>query len=171
MLHSASQSLYNYSVKVCNPKKKSEFEVVQLKTKERFQSIEDLKGQILVDHGERVCKPIHPFGYIEPGRGLRGKLRFLVCNEDLNNMYSVHKRKTYEVTLWCYGPPDARGVQRSSTYSDIGSSEVSKAPRRSYDKHVARVEETEDMICAKHKTKFSDEQLRSWAHMIASMIR
>ena len=65
---------------------------MQLRTKVRFESLEDLKEQTVVDHGKRVCTPIHPFGYTEPGHGLRGKLRFLVCNEDLNHMYSIHKK-------------------------------------------------------------------------------
>ena len=160
--------MYDYSVKVCNPKKKSQFEVLLLKTKAKFESVDDLKKQILADHKEKVCDPIDQFGYIEPGHGLRGKLRFLVSNEDLQHMYSVHKRKPYEVKLWCYGPSDVPGVKRSSTDCEAGSSVMSKAPRRSYDKHVdkmAKVEETEDILRENHKGKFSEEQLRSWAHM------
>ena len=84
-----SSASYNYSVKVCNPKRKRQFQVVQLRTKARFESLEDLKEQIVVDHGKRVCTPIHPF---EPGHGLHGKLRFLVCNEDLNHSTPHIKR-------------------------------------------------------------------------------
>ena len=130
--------------------------------------MEALKRQVLVDYKEKVCDPIHPFGYIEPGHGLRGKLRFLVCDEDLHHMYCIHKKKPYEITLWCYGPSDVRGMKRSSSECEAESSEMSKAPRSSYDKHVdkmVRVEETEDILRENHKGKFSDEQLRSWAHM------
>ena len=88
---------------------------MQLKTKDKFESAEDLKGKVLVDLKDRVSDPVNPFGYIEPGHGLRGKLRFLSSDEDLDHMYSVHKRKPLQITLWCYGLSSIRGLKRSST--------------------------------------------------------
>ena len=41
-----SASPYNYSVKVCNPKKKSLFVILQLKTKQKFESVDDLKRDV-----------------------------------------------------------------------------------------------------------------------------
>ena len=159
-----SASPYNYSVKVCNPKKKSLFVILQLKTKQKFESVDDLKRQMLAEYREKIGEPIEQLGYIEPGHGLRGKQRWLSSNNDLNQMYLVHKKKPYEITLWCLGPSGERGVKRPSTNSE---SEPSKAPRKSYDKHLdrmARVEEIEDTLREKHD-KYTDEQLRSWAHM------
>ena len=43
----SQSSLYcNYSVKIMNPKKKSDFEIVQLKAKQRFECVDDLKDQL-----------------------------------------------------------------------------------------------------------------------------
>ena len=130
--------------------------------------MEDLKSKVLVDLKDKVSDPVDPFGYIEPGHGLCGKVRFLSSDEDLDHMYSVHKRKPFEVTLWCYGLSSVRGLKRSSTDSATENCESAKVPRKSYDKHIdkmAQVEETEDALREKHKGKYIDEQLRSWAHM------
>lgn len=39
-------------------------------------------------------------GYIKPGHGLKGKLITLSDDEDLSDMYVVHRRKS-EIVLWC----------------------------------------------------------------------
>ena len=39
------------------------------------------------------------FGYIEPGRGAKGKQRWLASAENLEDMYRVHHGK--EILLWC----------------------------------------------------------------------
>lgn len=41
------------------------------------------------------------FGYIEPGHGVKGKQRWLMNNEDVADMYTVHEGKK-EILLWCY---------------------------------------------------------------------
>ena len=105
---------YNYSVKIMNPKKRSEFEVVQLKTKQRFETIADLKHQMLTEYADKISNPIEQLGYIEPGHGLRGKQRWISLNDDLYLMYSLLKRKPYEVTPWCFAPLRVCGVKRPS---------------------------------------------------------
>ena len=42
---------------------------------------------------------------LEPGHGTKGKMVFLSDDDDLYEMYVVHKRKP-EVLLWCYGDVD-----------------------------------------------------------------
>lgn len=68
-------SIINYCVKIMNPKKKSEFEIVQMKAKQRFACVDDLKQQLLTELRERISDPIEQVGYIEPGHGLRNKQR------------------------------------------------------------------------------------------------
>ena len=161
---------YNYSVKIMNPKKKSEFDIVQIKAKQRFACVDDLKQQLLTELRERISDPLEQVGYIEPGHGLRGKQRWLSSDDDLDQMYSVLKRKPYEVTLWCFAPliVTGRGVKRSSANAEEGNDKPTKTPRKSYDKHVdkmAQVEEIEDKLREKYRDNYSPEQLRSWAHL------
>ena len=47
-----SSLCYNYSVKIMNPKKKSDSEIIQLKAKLRFECVDDLKDQLLTEHKE-----------------------------------------------------------------------------------------------------------------------
>ena len=53
-------------------------------------------------------------GYIEPGHGQKGKLRTLCTDDDLSEMYVLHKRKR-EVLLWCYGDVGEPSQSQSST--------------------------------------------------------
>ena len=59
-------------------------------------------------------------------------------------------------------------MKRPSTSAEKGNDKPTKAPRKSYDKHIdkmVQVEEIEDQLREKHHDKYSPEQLRSWAHM------
>ena len=46
---------------------------MQLKVKHKFESVDDLKRQILAEQSDAVASPIEHIGYIKPGHGLRGK--------------------------------------------------------------------------------------------------
>lgn len=35
------------------------------------------------------------FGYIEPGHGIKGKPRWLLCDEDVADMYTLHDGKNF----------------------------------------------------------------------------
>lgn len=83
-------------------------------------------------------------------------------------MYSVLKRKPYEVTLWCFAAiASGRGVKRSSADAE-GNEKPTKTLRKSYDKHIdkmAQVEEIEDKLRENHCGIYSPEQIHSWAHL------
>ena len=64
----------------------------------RFYSIKELKQAIDDACQEKVS--VENFGYIEPGRGAKGKKRWLASTEDLEDMYRVHRGKV-ELLLWC----------------------------------------------------------------------
>ena len=161
---------YNYLVKIINPKKKSEFEVQSLKSKQKFLSLVDLKQQILLDHKEKVPNLLSVIGYIQPGHGLSGKKKWLTSDSDLDDMYGTCTVK-HDIMLCCHGsttcPEPVRGSKRSQ------SVRADNAPRKTsrYDTHVdrmAEVQEIEDELREKHREsrKYTDEQLRSWAHLI-----
>lgn len=160
---------YNYLVKIINPNKKSEFEVHSLKTKQKFFSLEDVERQVILECKDKVPNPLAVVGYIEPGHGLSGKKKWLTSDEDLLDMYAATKGKR-DVNLWCYGPLKDTESARGSKRQQPGNAEGTGARKTSrYDKHVdkmAEVESVEDQLREKHSGKYTDQQLRSWAHLI-----
>lgn len=149
-----------YSLKVI-PKKKAEYSVIRLHgvTGQRT-SVESLKEAVL-----EVCKEnvsLDNFGFIEPGHGVKGKQRWLISNEDLKDMYAIHQGKK-EILLWCYTAD--QGLKRCAQTTD------EPEPKRSrYDRHLDKmteIEEIEEKLREKHVDgPFSEEQLRSCAHLI-----
>ena len=135
---------YNYLVKIISPKKKSEFEVQSLKSKQMFLSLADLKQQILLDHKEKVPNPLSVIGYIQPGHGLSGKKKWLTSDSDLDDMYGTCTVK-HDIMLWCHGsttcPQPVRGSKRSQ------SVRADNAPRKTsrYDTHVDRMAEVQEI--------------------------
>ena len=162
---------YSYLVKIVNPKKKSEFEVQSLKAKQKFLSLEDLKEQVVLDCKEKVPNPLTDIGYIEPGHGLTGKKKWLTSDHDLTDMYEVSKGKR-DVTIWCYGPAPCSEPVRGKKRQQTGGREGASAPKASrYDAHVDKIAEVatiEDELQEKHSGRYTDQQLRSWAHAFNS---
>ena len=142
-----------------------------LRAKQKFLSLEDLKQQVVLECKEKVPNPLTAIGYIEPGHGLSGKKKWLTSDPDLGDMYEASKGKS-DVTIWCYGPAmcsePVRGRKRQQTVNTEGTG-AQKASR--YDVQVdkmAEVETIEDELREKHSEsgKYTDHQLRSWAHLI-----
>lgn len=74
-----------------DPKKKSDFEVLTMKSKDRHECVNSLKEQITCEFGDKIGQPLKQLGYIEPGHGLRGRQRWLSSNEDMLTMYAMHR--------------------------------------------------------------------------------
>ena len=84
-----------------------------------------------------------------------------VAHKDGSLQYSVLNQKPYEVTLWCYASLKEQGIKRPN--AEVHE-RPSKAPKKSYDKHVdkmAQAEEIEDKLREKYKDNYmySSEQL------------
>ena len=79
-------------------------------------------------------------------------------------MYNAHSGKKV-INLWCYTEKKcSRGKKRSRSHSD------EKAGSSKYDFHstkkMALVDDIYEELQAKHKSKYSLEQLRAWAHLL-----
>ena len=86
-----------YSIKLF-PKKKKEYTIQKLRgIAGSFDSVDKLKD-VISEAQEGLC--LDNFGYIEPGHGAKGKQCWLMSDDDLKEMYSVHKGKK-EILLWC----------------------------------------------------------------------
>ena len=75
-----------YSVKIISPVKKSDYTVQKMRTSSIFQTVEDLKQEMSTVKG--ILSTIDQLGYIEPGRGVKGRQHWIITSEDLVDMYS-----------------------------------------------------------------------------------
>ena len=152
-----------------NPEKKSEFEVQSLKSKKKYLSLEGLKACVVLECQEKVPNPLTVIRCIEPGHGLSGKKKWLTSDDDMRSMYEACKGKS-DVTILCYGcaSESVRGRQRQQAgHTSSASTSAPKSTR--YDSHVDRMVEVssiEEKLKEKHSERYTDEQLRSWAHLI-----
>jgi hypothetical protein len=124
-----------------------------------------LKKQIEEDCKEQVECPIKQIGYIEPGHGLRGKQRWLSSDDDLAEMYGLFQGKK-ELTLWTFAAVENSPARKRQSTDDDENPKSKKRSR--YEDHVdkmAEVDEIHDKLREKHKEKYTDEQLRTWAHL------
>ena len=152
-----------FSIKIASAKKKSEYAVQTLHLNGRFLSLDALKQGVLSKCEDRISME-SGFGYIEPGHGVNGKKRWLMSDDDVQEMYSIHDDKK-EILLWSYAADTTK-----RPHSPDNSEESSSVPKRSkYDKQVDKlreVDEIEDKIRSKNEGKYTEEQIRMWAHLI-----
>ena len=117
------------------------------------------------------------FGYIEPGRGLKGKREWIFTEEDVKGMMEKH-RKAREMRLWCYDDSEIGQSTRSKTITKSSTSHSpehgpeSKRPRTTkydgYVKKLAKVDEIFKELDEKHHGKFTPEQLNAWGYLVQS---
>ena len=139
---------------------------------DRFDTLSDLRKYVKKQIGQ--LQGI--LGYIEPGHGAKGKMRELHDDEDVAEMYVIHKRKT-DVLLWLYGSDivtiddkddpalDPPPRKRARTDDPLPTS----TKRDSIAKTLSTVEEIVTKLKEKHgEGGWSVEQFNCWAHMINS---
>lgn len=80
-----------YSVKLINPRRKSDYSVRPWREKSKFHHMEDLVRQLKVAFKE--ADPEADIGFIEPGHGCRGTKRWISDDKDLEEMYKMHEGK------------------------------------------------------------------------------
>lgn len=162
----------SYSIKVINSARKTEFVIQQLHgLNEIFVSVEELKTAI----GEGCeSAQVNTIGYVEPGHGAKGKQRWLISDADVAEMYKIYQNKK-EILLWCYKKgPCGKGQKRARSPTNDDATHTGNPSKSSrYSNHLEKmteVESIEDKLKEKHNRDdlkpFSDEQYRSWAHLI-----
>lgn len=96
-------------------------------------------------------------GYVEPGHGYRGKHCWLMCDDNVKEMYSIYRGKG-GILLWSNQVEQQRNCARSPDESE---------KRSRYDKYLDKMTEVKMIEQElKEKRKFSDLQFQSWAHVI-----
>lgn len=158
-----SDQVFSYSMKVINSSKKSEYSIKSLAYKQRFSTLNELRTCVKDEIGPIKGSVL---GYIEPGHGLKGKMRELCKDDDLSEMYVLCNRKR-EVLLWCYVDT---GVGEQSTVPTRKRPAQPAAPTSTKRVAIAQsISEVEDIIKKlkeKHGDAYSIEKLSCWAHVL-----
>lgn len=154
---------YSYTVKIINQRRKSDYTMEALPSSTcRFTSIDNLKKTLSETFGFQVGS----IGFVEPGHGLKGRQHWLVRDKDLQDMYSVHKKRRV-ITLWCFRPTVGGAEPSSSRKRSLSEGAEGTAPRPK--SHCAqKIKDVEDLISQlkeRHGKAFTTEQLSCWAHM------
>ena len=79
-------------------------------------------------------------------------------------MYTLHDGKK-EILLWCFSAQESCKQPHPPDEGDVGSSQKWSRYNKQIDK-MREVEEIEDDLCSKHEGKYTEEQIRMWAHLI-----
>ena len=150
---------YRYSVKVVNPAKKSDFEVIKTSISGKFESVDDLKTKL----NDCLEFPVEEVGYIVPGHGSKGRMQELMDSNDLIELYNIlGKRK--DILLWCYKP--ILGPRKRVGVPDDQQPGPSKRAKNIAEK-ISEVELIVKRLKEEHKSFYSVEKLNAWAHMLA----
>jgi hypothetical protein len=82
-----------YSIKIINPDKLSDFKSVRVCKWRQCEDLKDLRGVLSSRVPPTDNRPNFAdteLGYIEPGHGLKGKKQWLNNDDDLKDMYQKH---------------------------------------------------------------------------------
>ena len=158
----SSVASLNYTLKMINPLRMSEYKNVDLQTKgKRYDSLDALRDYISANlpNGMEVPNEAE-MGYIEPGHGGKGRKIWLHDDSELEHMYDIFKDKK-RILLWCYTScPEAR-KKKDDTQTKADSSNYSAQVKKQDE-----VSEIYSKLKEKHEGKFKPEQLNTWAHML-----
>lgn len=148
-----------YSVKIINPEKLSDYKSVRLC---KWKCCEDLKELRLLLRDKVPPAVSHPInfekndlGYIDPGHGLKGRKHWLSSNEDLKEMYQKHVGKR-NILLWIYFDTSGKSSSNGKKNSNF----------EQHKKTCAEVDENYDKLRKKHGATYTPEQFRMWAQLI-----
>ena len=154
---------HQYTIKVMDPGKKSDYDVKELQGCKKFTSIDEIKKTV-----SDVDSPVGDIGYISPWHGMKGKKHPLV-DEDVVAMYNLYNSKC-NVLLWCYVLSTGAAQSGSSGQKrKRGDDEADSAPRSKRVINEKKIQEIEDIITQlkeKHGSKYKVEHLNAWAHLI-----
>ena len=94
----------------------------------------------------------------------KGKQRWLCCDEDLHEMYSIYSCKK-EILMWCFLP--GKQSKRSQSRNQSGGSSAKRS--KVVESNTKKVSEVQDIVTklqSKHGTTYSPGQYHAWAQLI-----
>ena len=163
---------FEYTLKIINPSRMSDFKNVDIHAKSYCSSLDELRKFIASKLPATVDPPdmeAVDMGFIEPGmEGRVGKCGFLVMR--ISKQCIRHSKEKRE---FCYGATHrALHKERHKNLQNLQkkkeTSESTKKTKSTYETQLKRQEEVEKIfheLEEKHSGKYKVEQLRTWAHM------
>ena len=150
-----------YSVKLVNPKRKSDYSVRPFRETSKFCHVVQLIHKLKVAFPD--ADPERDMGFIEPGHGCRGRKRWITDDKDLEEMYDMHKGKR-EVLLWC---SKASEDEQHQDTSQKGTNVPAKRKRPDpngpkQDAVKGIVEKLREQL----GSEYTPEQYNAWAQLI-----
>jgi len=97
-----------------------------------------------------VAEDASQMGYIEPAHGIKGRQHWIADDEDLHDMYQVHRKN--KIMLWVY-----TGMKRPQTPDASHPSKVSKTGYNSHAQKMLETEEIVDDLKKRHKETYTCE--------------
>lgn len=161
-------SAFRYSVKIINSKKKSDYMVLGVGFRGRFADPEAIKAKLHEAHPEKITSNTKEVGYIQSGHGCRGKQRWIVSEEDIEEMYKDYNGKG-EILLWCYtNNKEAENADIATPPSKHPRSASKPTPKTSTESVAQKLTEVDEIVSElkDHSSDYSPEQIRAWAHLI-----
>ena len=148
-----------------NKARKKQYKVEKLSAKTPFDSLNSMKTALkqVDDHvGDSI-------GYIEPGHGLKGKQKWLLDDDDVSEMYAIHKNKR-EVMLYAFVDSQVQDDSDGTVQSQRPKqSEAASTTRKDvYTKTITQVETIMSKLKEKHGSQYDAERYACWAHTIHS---
>ena len=152
---------FEYSLKMINPARLSDFKTVNIHAKAYCESLDVLREFLKKNVSTSVDFTLVDIGYIETGHGAKGRKVWLCDNDDVHKMYLEYKDKS-KIMLWCYtGMSSKTGTPKKSSKTE--------KHRSNYDSQLKTADEVDvifQSLKSKHGGKYTPEQLRVWAHML-----
>lgn len=142
---------YQYSLKLINPSRKSDYKTVNILDcpRECLATVTELREFMSsACDVEDIAKV--DIGYVEPGHGSKGKKVWICSDDDVKAMYKAHKGRL--INLWCYTEKQScssKGKKRSRSHNG------DKGTGSKYESHSAKKMAAVNVICDKLRENHS----------------
>ena len=154
---------YTYTLKVINPKRKSQFRVEKFRKGGAFKTPMELRLYIIENY-EKLLPATTDFdiGYFKPCRG--STKVYIKSDADLDTMYESYKDQQ-ELNIWCIGDnqDDEESANTSANKKRKCDKDIQPSRRRCVREEV---DEIFMELKEKYESKYTAQQLRLWANML-----
>ncbi len=159
---------YTYSLRIINPKKRSQFSVEKFRRDDKFKSPRELRLCVLSEcEGSVPDNTEFDIGYFK-GRG-SAKV-WIKSEDDLKCMYDAYsKGSNTEISMWCLGREQSDHTDSASSTKKRQHPDGDEISSKPVSKRQAIREEVDDIfstLTEKHASTYTPAQLRLWANML-----
>ena len=164
-LPESDKVIYTFTLKIINPKRKSQFRVEKFRKKGVFRTPLEIQTYIAESYKEYVSSVNTEIdiGYFKPSRG-SSKL-YIKSNADIECMYESYKDQV-ELNIWCMGEDQKENEEPTGAMNK----------RRRYDQDPQKTSRRQSIrdevdeifmeLKEKHEKNYTAQQLRLWANML-----